>query len=113
MEFKSKEETFKELIQEMYNSGKPQKKWCEEKGINFYTLKYWMQKLSSKAKPIVEQVSDKETKWLKVAVTPESDMISQNTDKIEVCIGNYRVFVPKNFSMESLTSVFEVLAKIC
>ena len=90
MEYNSKEETWRKLIQEMYSSGKPQKKWCEEKGINFHTLKYWMQKLSSKEKPIVEQTVDKETKWLKVAATPESDMIPQSTDKIEVCIGNCR-----------------------
>jgi len=113
MEYDSKKETWFGLIQEMYSSGKPQKKWCEEKGVNFYTLKYWIQKLSSKAKPIVEQVSDNETKWLKVAVTPESDMIPQSSDKIEVSIGNFRVFVPESFNKESLTSVFEVLAKIC
>jgi hypothetical protein len=113
MEYISKEETWRKLIQEMYSSGKPQKKWCEEKGINFHTIKYWMQKLSFKAKPIDEQEADKEMKWVKVAVTPGPDLIPQNTDKIEVCIGNCRVVVPENFSKESLTSIFEVLVKIC
>ena len=111
MECISKDETWKKLIQEMYDSGKPQKKWCDEKGINFYTLKYWIRKLSFKAKPIVEQISDKETKWLKVVAPPESVMMPQDTGKIEVCIGNCRVFVPENFNKESLTSVFEALAK--
>ena len=113
MEYNSKEETWKKLIQEMYDSGKPQKKWCEEKGINFHTLKYWMRKPSSKAKPKVEQVANKETNWVKVAVTPIPDLITKDTDKIEVCMGNCRIVVPENFNKESLTYVFEVLAKIC
>jgi len=70
-------------------------------------------KLSFKAKPIDEQAVNKETKWIKVAVTPESDLIPQSTDKIEVYIGNCRVVVTKNSNKENISSVFEVLAKIC
>ena len=41
MEYSSKEETWKKLIQEIYGSGKPQKKWCVEKGIIYiYALPF-------------------------------------------------------------------------
>jgi hypothetical protein len=113
MGYNSKKGMWEKLIQEMRDSKKHQKNWCEEKGINFSTLKYWMQKLSSKAKPLEEQWDNKETKWLKVAVNPEAVLIPQSTKKIEVCIGNYRVVVPENFSKESMTSIIEVLSKIC
>lgn len=113
MGYNSKEKEWEKLVQEMYGSGKSQKKWCEEKGINFSTLKYWMQKLSPKAKPKDEQVIDKEIKWLKVDAAPEAALIPQSTNKIEVCIGNCRVVVPENFNKESMTSLIEVLFKIC
>jgi len=85
----------------------------KKRGVNFSTLKYWMQKLSSKAKPLEELEDNKEPKWLKVAVNPEAVLIPQSTEKIEVCIGNCRVVVPENFSKESMTSIIEVLSKIC
>ena len=113
MGYNGKAKTWEKLIQEMYGSGKSQKKWCEEKEINFSTLKYWMRKLSPKAKLKDEQAVDKEIKWLKVASMPEVELMPQSSDKIEVCIGNCRVVVPENFNKESLTSVFEVLTKIC
>src|ERR1035437_2994129 len=96
----SKEKMWEKLIQEMCESKKHQKNWCEEKGINFSTLKYWMQKLSPKTKPIDEQVVDKEIKWLKVATAPEEALIPQSKDKIEVFIANCRVVVPENFNKE-------------
>jgi hypothetical protein len=48
-----------------------------------------------------------------LAVNPEAVLIPQITGKIEVCIGNYRVVVPENFSKDSMTSIIEVLSKIC
>ena len=109
---KSNEEKWGELLQEMRDSGKSQTKWCEEQGINFHTFKYWMKKLSQKSKHVEGQPIDKETKWLKLATKQDDDVMHHVTDKIEVCIGNYRIVVPENFSKESMTSLIEVLIKI-
>ena len=113
MENNSKEKMWGKRIEEMRDSKKHQKEWCEEKGISFSTLKYWMQKFSTKATSLDEQGNSKKGKWVKVDIKPESVFVPQSTDRIEVHIGSCRVVIPKNFSKESLTHIVEVLTKTC
>ena len=108
----SNEEKWEKLIQEMQGSGKSQKKWCQEKGLSYHTLKYWKQRLSHQANSFCDENANKETTWLKVEVKPEAVLMPQITERIEVYLGNYRIIVPDNFNKVSMASIIEVLTQI-
>ena len=108
MGYNTKEEMWEKLIDELAESGKLQAEWCKEKEITLSTLKYWVRKLSPKTKSIENQSVSKESAWLKVDVKPEAVSMPQSFDKIELCIGKFRVLLPESFNKESIASVIEV-----
>ena len=108
-----KKENWERLIKEMWESGKSQRKWCEEKGISLCTLKYWLRKLPGKEKVIKQEEAEQKTRWLKLNVNAQTPAPLQSAERIEILTGKFKVIVPEKFNPESVASIMMVLAKLC
>ena len=126
-------ENWLKLIKELRESGKSQKKWCEEKGISLGTLKYWLKRVSDNEKivrqeemqleakqeaehelqPQTQQETGQKTRWLKINANTETPAPFQSAERIEILTGKFKVIVPEKFNPESVASIMTVLAKLC
>jgi hypothetical protein len=88
-------ENWLKLIKELRESGKSQRKWCEEKEISHGTLKYWLKRVPDNGK-IARQEETKQkthlesqleteqkTRWLKLNVNAQTPAPLQSTERIE------------------------------
>jgi hypothetical protein len=79
-------------LTDLAESGMTQRQWCEQNGISFSTLKYWI--LKANKKPRQNQNQNKEWLALEVGAMPETaDADCLAAGKISVNYGGFRVDV--------------------
>ena len=104
------------LSEEMRKSGKSNKLWCKEHGINYYSLKDW--EIRQKRKERGSSAGTSQEGWVSVELSePQEQRFkpaqSPNTEAFVVQIGVCTVSVPPIFDSASLTEVCKVLLKLC
>jgi hypothetical protein len=88
-------------VAEFKKSGKTKEEWCQKKNITIKQFTYWLRQFSREASEI---------KWLPVEIKEED--ISKDS-AISVKIGTAIVEVYPGFDKEHLSSVLEVLTRLC
>jgi transposase len=68
---------FKQMIVEVYNTGKPIKEICEEYGVTFVTINNWINKFQPK-----EKIADKPI--VKVSKETKVNDTNKDADKVEI-----------------------------
>ena len=95
---------WRERISTYRKSGLSAKVWCDEAGVSFSSLKYWITRLN-KANP-----KPAETKWTQVNIVDTAPLVSST---IIIHVGVARIEVLSGFDKALLTEVLKVAKSIC
>jgi hypothetical protein len=101
------------LAAEMRASGMQQKEWCEERGINPGTFRWWIERLKEleKAQGIKESTP---AGWIEVLGGKEIGVKDEpSATAIDIRIGPYTASVRPGFDKAFLAEVCEALSGIC
>jgi transposase-like protein len=98
----------KERILSNYrSSGKSQKAWCEENGMNLHTLRNWCRS-RSRSKTVNASQQTKEAEWVEIPLkisTPVSKNIQIEKDA-------FIITVSEDYNKELLLSVLKTMSKL-
>lgn len=93
------------IIAACKSSGKPQAQWCKENGVNYNTLKHWLQ--IEKKNP--GKVPAPTQQWLKVEIKEEP----QGSKPLVLQIGLVHITVEPGFDPNLLADVIKTLSAAC
>lgn len=91
-------------VSDYKKSGLSARVWCDEAGISFSSLKYWITKFNK-----ANEKSGK-TKWAQVEIIDTAPHVSS---KIIIHVGAVRIEVLSDFDKALLTDVLKVAKSIC
>ena len=101
------------LAAEMRSSGMQQKEWCEERGINPGTFRWWIGRLKELEK--TQEIKDiTPAGWVEVLGGHETGVKDEaSATAIDIRIGPYTAGVRPGFDKAFLAEVCEALSGIC
>ena len=101
------------LAAEMRSSGMRQKEWCEERGINPGTFRWWIGRLKELEK--TQEIKDiTPAGWVEVLGGHETGVKDEpSATVIDIRIGPYTASVRPGFDKAFLADVCEALSGIC
>lgn len=95
-------------IREFRASGQSATSWCEEREFNIHQFRYWLRRF-----PSGQTSPPAPVRWLSVDVHDTSSPAKKMPQGVTVCIGEWRIEVPDDFSPVVLQRVVRALSELC
>ncbi len=106
------ESKWRKVITEMQSSGKAQRSWCKEQGINYHTMRNWYTKLNQVTAKVKEN-AEKSTEWLEVSGGSEVEEAAAINPIIQVQVGCFTINVTSNFEKNTFYDICKTLVNLC
>lgn len=95
-----------ELVQQFRNSGKTQKEWCNETGVNIHNLQYWLSRRQKEDKPSFES-------WMHLKLEEDNKIDEKNAvNPITAKIGNVEFSFSETIDPVKLLGMLRMAAQI-